>query len=44
MVQTDYPIISFDIYHDQIRINYFQAGTTLGFTKGIKELNNTTGV
>ncbi|MGC2431984.1 MAG: hypothetical protein WA393_13180 [Nitrososphaeraceae archaeon] len=44
MVQTGYPITFFDIYHNQIRINYYEAGTTLALQRGIKELNNTTGV
>ena len=35
-MQTDYPIIFFDIYHDQIRINYFQAGTTLALQRASK--------
>ena len=43
MVQTDYPIISFDIYHDQIRINY-SSWHDFSITKAIKELNNTAGV
>ncbi len=36
MVQTDYPITSFDIYHNQIRINYYEAGTTLALQRASK--------
>jgi hypothetical protein len=35
-MQTNYPIKSFDIYHDQIRINHFQAGTTLALQRASK--------